>query len=120
MKRSTAAFVIVSALSVLLAAAVYADSNVATSDAPQGWLKANMVGSYAATVSMDAQKLIGASVDQLTNEMGSTALTASDGKGGTEYYYEIELASAPGGSNAATVWIDVDSSGKVVSVSVDT
>jgi hypothetical protein len=117
MKRSRVVFILVSALSVLLGAAVYADT--AATPASPGWLKANMEGEYAAQVTSDAQKLVGVSVDQLMNEMGSTALKSSDGSGGTEYYYEVQLASEPG-ANEAQVYIDVDSSGKVVKVSVDT
>jgi hypothetical protein len=117
MKRSRVVFILVSALSVLLGAAVYADT--AATPASPGWLKANMEGEYAAQVTSDAQKLVGVSVDQLMNEMGSTALKSSDGSGGTEYYYEIHLAAAPGGPTNAQVFIDVDSSGKVAKVSVD-
>jgi hypothetical protein len=120
MKRSTMAFFLISALSVALAGAVYADTSAAAPAGPAGWLKGNMTGEYAAQVTSDAQKLVGVGVDQLMNEMGSTKLESSDGKGGTEYFYEIQLANAPGGPNEADVWIDVDSSGKVVNATVNT
>ena len=50
--------------------------------------------------------------------MGPTSLKSSDGSGGTNYFYEIHLATSPSGVNSADVWIDVDSSGKVASVDV--
>jgi hypothetical protein len=115
MKRSIIAFLFVSALSVMLAAAVYADTGTA---APQGWFQAQLVGEQAAQVAADAQKLIGVSADQMISEMGPTSLKSSDGSGGTNYFYEIHLATSPSGVNSADVWIDVDSSGKVSAVDV--
>jgi hypothetical protein len=118
MKRSIMGLIFVSALSLVLGAAVYADTNTAMQ--PQGWLMSSMVGESAAMVTADAQKLVGLTVDQVTNELGATRLQAADPKGGTDYFYEVQLGSGPGGSDVARLWIAVDSSNKVTNVEVST
>jgi len=131
MKRFALAIGIVSALSIVLATAAFADTNSDLANAvkavldqskPAGWLADAQVGEQPTQISTDAQELIGQSVDMLTKEMGS-AQTMSDGKGGTWYYYRIDLHnvvdsmyttpnySTP--NHTAFEWFDVGSDGKV-------
>jgi len=117
MKRSRLVFAIAIVLSVL-GVAVYADTAMAPAG-PAGWLRADMEGASSDMVNADAQKLIGLTVDQLMNEMGPTALKSTDSSGNTEYYYEVHLAAAPGGSTYENLYVDVDSSGKVAKVSIN-
>ena len=114
MRRPVLALVIVSALSILASAAVYADS-MAGQNSP-GWLKATMEGVAPSMIPADAQKEMGVTLDQLKMDMGPTSLTSSDGQGGTEYYYRVEGISAGGGLTGVEQYYDVDSSGKVLKV----
>jgi len=116
MRRFSFVFVVVSVLALALSAAAFADT-ATTAPATPGWLKAQMEGSGAALISSDAQKLVGASVDQLKTEMGPSSVTSSDGRGGTYYFYQVDTASD--GPNVADEWFDVDSSGKVVNAIVN-
>jgi hypothetical protein len=118
MRRTTLFILLISALTILSSAAVFADSATTTPATP-GWLKASEVGSYASQVTADAQTLVGLSTDQLTTEMGPTSLISSDGQGGKLYFYQVSLEVASGGLNEADEWFDVDSTGKVISASVD-
>jgi len=113
MRRSVLALVVVSALSILASAAVYADS-MSGQNSP-GWLKASMDGAWGGAISAAAQKEVGMTLDQLKADMGPTSLTESDGSGGTYYLYRVDIA-APNGWNVQNLWFDVDSSGKVAKV----
>ncbi|HET6485781.1 MAG TPA: hypothetical protein VFH83_05150 [Spirochaetia bacterium] len=136
MKRFAVAFALVSALSIVLAAAAFADTNSDLANAvkavldqskPTGWLADAQVGEQPNQIYTDAQGLVGQPVDMLTKEMGS-AQTMSDGKGGMWYYYKIDLtnstesmysASANAAPNhSAFEWFDVGSDGTVASDSV--
>ena len=114
MKRSVLALVVVSALSLLVSAAVYAD--MAGAQNQTGWMKATMEGAWQGAITADAQKEIGVTLDQLKSDMGPTSLTMSDGNGGTYYYYRVDIAGS-NGPNVEQLWFDVDSSGKVVKIS---
>ena len=117
MRRSTLFFLAAAAFLAVVSFGAFADNNIATTQSP-GWMKAQMVGSYASDVTNDAQKLVGLSADQLVTDMGPTALTASDGKGGTEYFYSIDTDRTMSGVSVSDLWVDVDSSGKVTSASL--
>ena len=118
MRRFSYALVVVSILSLALSAAAFADTATAAPATP-GWLKAQMDGAWPAQITSDAQKLVGASVDQLKTDMGPTSLVSTDGHGGTYYFYRVDATSVPGGQNVMYEWFDVDSSGKVANAIVN-
>ena len=118
MRRFRLVFIVVSALSLALSAAAFADT-ASTAPAAPGWLKADMTGAWPSQVSSDAQKLVGLNVDQLKADMGPTSLTSSDGNGGTEYFYQVMTENASGGPNEADEWIDVGSKGMVTNAIVN-
>jgi len=136
MKRFALAVGLVSALSIVLAAAAFADTNSDLQSAvkaaldqskPAGWLADAQAGEQPNQISTDAQALVGQSVDMLTKDMGS-AQTMSDGKGGTWYYYKIDLTNSVESMYSASAtatpnhnayeWFDVGSDGTVASDSV--
>jgi hypothetical protein len=133
MRRSRLVFIAVSVLSVVLSAAAYADTMATTpassdianavnmvldQSKPQGWLAMHQSNETFSQVSSDAQALVGATVAQLTQEMGTPGPTASDGKGGTLYFYDVSLNYIIGGAPVADEWFDVSPDGKVLRATV--
>ena len=128
MKRSLV-FVLVAAFSLVLSAAVFADTSSDVTSAVNAALHGeqahrrlllNQRDEAPSQVQSDAQALVGVPVDQLTHGMGSPKWVSVDANGGKVYTYWVGFMNAGMGSPlAAYEYFNVGADGTVASADVN-